>query len=65
MRYKTERMEGVKKGFAKLVGTKSSKIIKEASAVLSKGYKIEGVNPYGDGKSSQKIEKIIRRFLYG
>lgn len=63
MRHKTERIEGVKKGFAKLVGTKSSRIIQEASEVLSKGYKIEGVNPYGDGKSSQKIEKITRRFF--
>ncbi len=65
LRHRTERMEGVKKGFAKLVGTKSSEIIKEATKVLSQGYTIDGVNPYGDGKASQKIEKIIRRFLNG
>lgn len=63
LRHKSERMEGVKKGFAKLVGTKSSKIIKEATRVLSQGCRIEGANPYGDGKASQKIEKIIRKFL--
>lgn len=63
LRHKSERREGIKRGFAKLVGVKSGKIIKEATEVLLQNRRIKGVNPYGDGKASQKIEKIIRGFL--
>lgn len=64
LRYETERKEGVESGFAKLVGADYDLIIKESFVALKNNQKIDGINPYGDGMASQRIEKIIRRFLY-
>ena len=66
LRYETERMEGVKSGFAKLVGADYSKIIESAKKILSNRDKssicnIE--NPYGDGKSSVRILNIIDNYF--
>lgn len=67
MRYKTERIEGVKRGYAKLVGADTKKIITEASSILSKNKsatRLNGAkNPYGDGKASGRILKAINIFL--
>ena len=67
MRYETERKEGVEAGFAKLVGADMEKIVKETSNILEKP-KSEtrldgGKNPYGDGKASQRIEKLLCQHL--
>ena len=63
MRYETERMEGVEGGFTKLVGADKEKIITEATSVLVKEKfetRLNGKNnPYGDGFSAQKIEKVL------
>lgn len=63
MRYETERMEGVEAGFSKLVGADIEKIISQASAILSQdknATRLDGSkNPYGDGKSANKIAKLI------
>lgn len=63
LRYETERKEGVEAGFAKLVGADFDLITKEAFKALNNSQKIDKINPYGDGKASIKIEKIIRDFL--
>ena len=67
MRNTTERPEGVIAGVAKLVGTGTKKIVEEASILLNnrKTYKYmsKAINPYGDGKTSQRIVKIIRRYF--
>jgi len=67
MRYKTERMEGVKAGYAKLVGADIKKILNESSNILSKpknATRLNGSNnPYGDGKASIRISKIIKKFF--
>jgi len=64
MRDVTERVEGIKAGTAKLVGTYSERIIKEVDELMTSndGYKkmANAVNPYGDGRSSQKIIEILR-----
>ncbi|WP_325176480.1 non-hydrolyzing UDP-N-acetylglucosamine 2-epimerase [Campylobacter novaezeelandiae] len=65
LRYKTERMEGVRQGFAKLVGTNKNKIIKEASSILAFPKKINKANPYGDASASDKIIHIIEGFFNG
>jgi UDP-N-acetylglucosamine 2-epimerase (non-hydrolysing) len=63
LRDATERMEGVEAGFTKLVGADKEKILSEAYKILDKSFeetrlnKLE--NPYGDGKASEKIIKII------
>jgi UDP-N-acetylglucosamine 2-epimerase len=58
LRESTERPEGVKAGFSKLVGTDYNKIVKSAEELLS-GEMLLGTpcpdNPYGDGFASLKI----------
>lgn len=67
MRNVTERTEGVEAGTAKLVGTKRQNIIKEATKLLtdSNAYKAMAhtVNPYGDGKTSLQIRRILAEHL--
>jgi UDP-N-acetylglucosamine 2-epimerase (non-hydrolysing) len=59
----TERQEGVDAGTAKLVGTDKDLIISEASKLFddSKEYEkmAHAVNPYGDGKASERIVKLL------
>jgi len=63
MRNKTERPEGVSAGTAKLVGTNKEKIVKEVAALLSSPQKYRSmanaVNPYGDGKASERIAAFL------
>lgn len=63
MRDTTERPEAVEAGTAKLVGTSSDKIVAETSALLldSNTYAkmANAVNPYGDGKASQRILEVL------
>lgn len=60
----TERQEGVDAGTAKLVGTDRELIIKEASELIDNSSSYEkmakAVNPYGDGKASERIVKLMR-----
>lgn len=61
----TERQEGVDAGTAILVGTNRKKIISHAQRLLDdpKYYaKIaKATNPYGDGKASQRIVKLLHK----
>ncbi len=63
LRQTTERPEGIAAGTVKLIGTKKENIVKETKKLLEneKEYQkmVESVNPYGDGKASQSIVKII------
>jgi UDP-N-acetylglucosamine 2-epimerase (non-hydrolysing) len=67
MREVTERTEGIDAGTAKLVGTNSEVIIREASLLLDNQeayHKMaNAVNPYGDGTTSQQILKILKENL--
>jgi len=67
LRNNTERTEGIKAGTAKLIGTSSTKIIKETEKILldEKEYErmSQAKNPYGDGNASEKIFKVILDFL--
>ena len=66
MRYETERNEGIEAGVSKLVGADFDKITKESEKILSSSKEITRLtskNPYGDGKASCKIEKIIRNYF--
>ena len=63
-----ERPEAISAGTAKLVGTSSEKIVREASLLLTDRTAYESMvkkhNPYGDGKAAEKIVEIIhKRFL--
>jgi UDP-N-acetylglucosamine 2-epimerase (non-hydrolysing) len=65
MRQTTERGEGIKAGTAILVGTGENKIFEVTKNLLTnkKGYDAiaKKRNPYGDGKTSSRILKIIKR----
>ena len=70
LRNETERPEGVTAGTLKLVGTKKEVIEKAMKKLLDneEAYKSmsQASNPYGDGKSSERIMKIlIQQFADG
>ncbi len=59
----TERPEGVKTGIVKLVGNNKENIVVEASLLLKSKDEYKKMsnkkNPYGDGRASERIVKII------
>jgi len=64
MRDVTERTEGIEAGTARLVGTTRTVIVAAARELLD-DHEIyvrmaHSVNPYGDGKSSERIVRILR-----
>lgn len=66
MRYETERQEGIEAGVSKLVGADYDKIVGESEKILSStkdATRLVVKNPYGDGTSSIRIEKIIRNYF--
>ena len=66
LRNETERTEAVKAGTVKLIGTNASHIVDETSILLdnpSKYYEMaNSINPYGDGRASEKILDILESF---
>lgn len=66
MRSTTERPEGIWAGVAKLVGTTTSGIVREARLLLeSEKYYNEmarAVDPYGDGRAAERIVRIIKEY---
>jgi UDP-N-acetylglucosamine 2-epimerase (non-hydrolysing) len=69
MREVTERPEAVRAGAVKLVGSDRREIVRSARLLLSseRAYKrmIIRRNPYGDGRTSERIAKILLRELGG
>jgi UDP-N-acetylglucosamine 2-epimerase (non-hydrolysing) len=63
----TERVEGIEAGTAKLVGTNKDKIISEVINLLTDENEYnkiaKAVNPYGDGKTSERIINILKSNL--
>ncbi len=63
MRDNSERPEGIKAGSAKLVGTDIETIVTEAQRILNNNEENMSlsnvINPYGDGKASKRIVRII------
>jgi len=63
MRYETERKEGIEAGVSVLVGADYDKIVEESEKILSlsrRETRLTSENPYGNGKSAQIIEQIVR-----
>ncbi|WP_267384831.1 non-hydrolyzing UDP-N-acetylglucosamine 2-epimerase [Cyanobacterium sp. uoEpiScrs1] len=67
LRDTTERPEAIEAGTAKLVGTNSQNILKETGELLSNKNTYEkmanAINPFGDGKASDRILKIVQHYL--
>jgi len=65
MREKTERMEGVNSGVSKLVGTQTERILSNVEKLIrnKKAYDkmANAINPYGDGKASQRILELLQK----
>lgn len=63
----TERPEAVDYGTVKLVGTDIEKIVSEANNLLNNKDEYEkmskSVNPYGDGKASERIADAILKYF--
>lgn len=62
LRKKTERPEGVRAGFSKIVGTDPKVIYKEAKKlILAKDHWPKKIpkNPYGDGLACERIVKLL------
>jgi UDP-N-acetylglucosamine 2-epimerase (non-hydrolysing) len=63
MREVTERVEGVRAGIAVLVGTSRDRIVSETRELLNDSSRYHAMskarNPYGDGKTSERIESIL------
>ena len=57
----SERMEGVEVGFSVLVGTDKNRIIEETNCLLENPPNLsEKENPYGDGKSAERIVGFLK-----
>ena len=69
MRNTTERPEAVEAGTAKLVGTDVDLIVNSVSQLLEDNAAYtamaQAVNPYGDGKASERIASICEQILIG
>ncbi|MDR1168908.1 MAG: UDP-N-acetylglucosamine 2-epimerase (non-hydrolyzing) [Heliobacteriaceae bacterium] len=66
MRYETERQEGIDAGVSVLVGADYEKIIDNSDEILSQSFaatRLKVQNPYGNGKSAQKIVRIAGDYL--
>jgi UDP-N-acetylglucosamine 2-epimerase (non-hydrolysing) len=67
LRSTTERPEAIAAGTSKLVGTASVEIVAAATILLGDRHAYEQManvaNPFGDGKSSQRILEIVHSFL--
>ncbi len=64
----TERIEAIQQGTAKLLGTKQEMIYKEVKNLIDNKNDYESmskaINPYGDGKASERIFNSILKFLF-
>jgi UDP-N-acetylglucosamine 2-epimerase (non-hydrolysing) len=65
LRDETERPEAVKAGVVKLIGTNEGRVCSEVDTLLNRRDKYremsKNINPYGDGKAS---ERIVKKILY-
>lgn len=67
LRDETERPEAVEAGAVKLIGTNEERICSEVDTLLNRRDKyiemLKNINPYGDGKASERIvKKILNSF---
>ncbi|ACK71833.1 UDP-N-acetylglucosamine 2-epimerase [Gloeothece citriformis PCC 7424] len=67
LRETTERPEAIEAGTAKLVGTDPSQILASARELLTHETAYQkmatAINPFGDGKASQRIVTIVKNYL--
>jgi len=68
LRNKTKRPEAVEAGTVKLVGTDFNKIVSETAKLITNKDEYDkmarAINPYGDGKASERIFNLVAGYLY-
>lgn len=66
MRDVTERVEGIDAGTAKLIGREKESIVENTMILLNDMVRYnamsKAVNPYGDGKTSERIVEVIHHY---
>lgn len=66
MRDVTERVEGLEAGTALLVGTDKDRIVSETLKLLNDQAEYDrmsrAINPYGDGRASERIESVVLKY---
>lgn len=63
VRRTTERPEGIRKGFARLVSPDTDQIVQVASRWITRDRRAalkQRSNPYGDGRSAQRIVEVLK-----
>jgi len=69
MRDTTERPEGVEAGTVRIVGTDTRRIVDTVSRLMTDedayDAMAKSVSPYGDGRATERILAVCRRFLAG
>ena len=69
LRKVTERPEASMMGLSRIIGTSRKAIVEEAADLLTNttSYRAmsEGLNPYGDGRASERIAESLLRWFYG
>lgn len=67
LRRRTERTEGIRAGTARLIGVQTQEIVENTRDLLQNesSYRkmAQRVNPYGDGKASHRIIKVLEKNL--
>jgi UDP-N-acetylglucosamine 2-epimerase (non-hydrolysing) len=67
LRQETERPEAVEEGVVKLVGTDFNAIVSGVQRLLDdeNAYcaMARGISPYGDGKASERISQVLKRYF--
>ena len=64
LRSSTERPEAVKAGFARIVGLNPNVVLVELEKTLNISDEPPQISPFGDGRASERIIKIIKREIY-
>ena len=66
-RTETERPEAVEAGIVKIIGTKKNNIYREVEKLIENENEYtkmaKSVNPYGDGKASERIVQILKNYF--
>jgi UDP-N-acetylglucosamine 2-epimerase (non-hydrolysing) len=66
LRNKTERSEAILAGYARLIGTRYDRVIKELRTYTGRicTSAPSGINIYGDGKAAERIVAILLNYFY-
>lgn len=63
LREVTERPEGIEAGCSRIAGTTTARIVAEFEQWRSEGPRCPAANPYGDGRSGERIAEVLTHAL--